>query len=92
MILHLRVKAGSKFNQVTKDGEGNWTMKVKAPPVDGKANDALLRFLSEILSHSKSKIRIVSGHTNRFKKLVIDDLSEQEVNKLLEEVLLKTLN
>lgn len=77
MILHLRVKAGSKFNQITKDGEGNWTMKIKASPVDGKANDELVRFLSEILKLSKSKIRIVSGHTNRFKKLVIDGWAKQ---------------
>ena len=89
MLLHLRARAGSKLNQVTKDGEGNWVMKVKVPPVDGKANDELIRFLSKILNVSKSKVRIVSGHTNRFKTLEIDELSEAEVNKALEAGALK---
>lgn len=92
MILHLKAKAGSKLNQIIKDGDGNWVMKVKAPPVDGKANDEVIRFLSEVLNLSKSKIRIVSGHTNRFKTLAIDEQTDAEVNKALESASLKTLN
>jgi len=84
MILHLRVKPGSKINLLTKDADGKWVMKVKAPPVDGKANEEVIRFLSEVLKIPKSKITIVAGHTNRFKKIEINGLSEEDVRIKLE--------
>ncbi|HYV93310.1 MAG TPA: DUF167 domain-containing protein [Chitinophagales bacterium] len=84
MILHLRVKAGSKFNQLTKDAEGKWVMKVKAPPVEGQANEELIRFLSEVLKIPKSKISVIAGHTNPFKKIEIMSLSEEEVRIKME--------
>jgi len=84
MILHLRVKAGSKFNQLTKDAEGKWVMKVKAPPVEGKANDEVTKFLSEVLEIPKSKIIIAAGHTNPFKKIEVLNLSEEVVRIKME--------
>jgi len=42
-------------------------IKLNAPPVDGKANDELLRFLVEALDCSKSEVVLVRGQTNRLK-------------------------
>ena len=84
MILHLRVRAGSKFNQLTNDSEGKLVMKIKAPPVDGKANEEVIRFLSEILRIPKSKISIAGGRTNPYKKIEVMDLSEEQVRVKLE--------
>lgn len=44
-------------------------IKLKAPPVDNKANEELVRFLAKVLKVPKSNIEIVSGH--RCKKKVI---------------------
>lgn len=90
MILHLRVKPGSKINLLTKDAEGKWLMKVKAPPVDGKANDEVIRFLSEVLKIPKSKIMIASGHANQFKKIEIISLNDEEIRIKLEAHLQKS--
>jgi uncharacterized protein (TIGR00251 family) len=46
-------------------------LKIKAPPVDGKANRELLRFLGEIFAVPQSSIRLVQGETSRYKKIEI---------------------
>ncbi len=49
------------------------TLKVqlKAPPVDGKANEELIRFLSKLLGLRQAEIEILSGETSRKKRVLI---------------------
>ena len=42
-----------------------------APPVDGKANEALISFLSDFFGVRKSGIQILSGHTARLKRVAL---------------------
>ena len=44
-----------------------WTIRIAAAPVDGRANEVLIEFLSERLDCSKSEIRIVKGFGSREK-------------------------
>ena len=53
-------------------------IRVAAPPVDGAANDALIRFLSERLGVSRSAVAIVSGATSRTKRVRISGMSAAE--------------
>jgi hypothetical protein len=46
-------------------------LKIKAPPVDGKANRELLRFLGEIFAVPQSSIHLVQGEASRYKKIEI---------------------
>ncbi len=59
------------------------TVKIRlvAPPVDGAANEELIKFLSDILDVPKSKIEIVAGATGRDKLVSILDISSQEVHQ-----------
>jgi len=63
--------------------DGSLKIRLTAPPVDGAANEALVKFLSETLSISKSKVEIVSGHTGRQKIVRIGGVSEADVIRLL---------
>lgn len=72
MFLHIKAKPGSRANQISSAGDGTIVVKVKAPAQGGKANEELIRFLSEKLNLPKSKIQIVSGFTSPFKKIEID--------------------
>jgi hypothetical protein len=63
--------------------DGSLKIRLTAPPVDGAANEALVKFLSETLSLSKSSVEIVSGHTSREKRVKISGKSEAEVIRLL---------
>jgi len=51
--------------------DGTLKIKLKAPPVDGKANEELIEFLSEKFDVAKSKIKIVRGEKGRNKVIEI---------------------
>jgi uncharacterized protein YggU (UPF0235/DUF167 family) len=54
-----------------------------APPVDGAANDALLRFLAARLEIPRSALTLVSGHTARTKVVALAGVSPEEVGRRL---------
>ena len=54
-------------------------IRLKAPPVDGKANEALVDFLSEILGIPQRQITLVAGQTNRQKRLSVQGLTMELV-------------
>ena len=85
MHLFIKVKSNSKKNEILKDGSGNITLKIKAQAKDGKANEEIYNFLSEILKIPKNRIEILSGFTNPYKKLNIDleELTVKEIFSLL---------
>lgn len=60
-------------------------IRLKAPPVEGKANEELIKFLSKVLDIPKSNFEIVAGKTGRDKLISILDADGKEVNrKILE--------
>ncbi|AKD53714.1 DUF167 domain-containing protein [Spirosoma radiotolerans] len=72
MTLHLKVKPGSKVDQLFYDAAGQLNAKIRAPAQDGKANAYLVEFLAKQLGTAKSNVTIVSGFTNPNKRLDID--------------------
>jgi hypothetical protein len=72
VTLHLRVKPGSKVDQVFYDAAGKLNIKIKAPVRDGQANAYLIEFLAKQLGVAKSGITLVSGFTTSHKRLEID--------------------
>ena len=80
----LRVKPNAKQNQLLGFKEGVLHIRIAAPPVEGKANDALIKFLSERLGVSKSRVSIEKGLTGRTKTIVIHGLSQSQAEKQLE--------
>lgn len=58
-------------------------LAITAPPVDGKANQAVVEFLSDLLKVSKSSVTIVSGETGRNKLIAIRGLTAEQVRKAL---------
>lgn len=63
------------------DEAGVLKVRVKAPPVDGAANAALIQLLAKRLGIAKSKISLVSGATARNKILEIEGVSRDELRK-----------
>ena len=58
--------------------------RVTAPPVEGRANEALLRLLADALGVPKSSLRILQGQRSREKLVAVDGLDEAEVRRRLE--------
>ena len=67
MLINIKVIPRSKSNSIEKDGDGNYKVKLNAPPVEGKANAALIKFLAEYFKIKKSQIKIIGGEKSRNK-------------------------
>ena len=63
------LKPQARKNEILGVVNGRFKIAITATPVDGKANIALIAFLSEILSLKKKDIIIASGHTNPLKMI-----------------------
>ena len=78
----VRVMPRSGRNEISEIQEdGTIKIRLKAAPVEGQANKALIEFLSEILDIPKSKIEIVAGQSGRDKLITILDLDSDSVQK-----------
>jgi len=80
--VHVNPNAGQ--NKVVGFQDGLLKVMIAAPPIKGKANQELLRFLSDLLGISKSNLAIEKGETSKKKTVAISGLSQSEVLRLLE--------
>jgi len=71
MKIFVRVKPAAKDAMVEKIDEINFKVEVKEPPVEGRANMAVVKALAEYFGVTQSDIRIVSGFTSRSKIIEI---------------------
>ncbi len=60
-----------------------WKLDLAAPPVDGKANEACIRFFAELAGVPQSRVRIVLGLTSRTKVIEIDEVSQEMLESKL---------
>ena len=61
-----------------------WKLSLAAPPVDGKANEECVRFFAELAGVPRSRVRIVTGLTNRNKVVEIDGVADERLKALCE--------
>ena len=59
-------------------------IKLAAPPVDGKANQELVKFLSKKLKVSRSRLNLISGEKARLKSVQVSGLGDGEVEAFLQ--------
>jgi uncharacterized protein (TIGR00251 family) len=67
---------------------GALLVRVTAPPVDGAANEALIRVLSRRLGVAKGGIRIVTGRTSKVKVVEVAGIDEPELQRRLSATIL----
>lgn len=68
-IYLVRVIPNSKINKIVTAGDNSLKIKLTAPAHEGKANKALIEFLSRHFKLSKNKISIISGEKSHEKKI-----------------------
>lgn len=71
MNIFVKVKPKAREEKIEKIDEAHYTVHVKDIPEKGKANDGVVRLLSDYFSIQKSKIIIISGKTSRLKVINI---------------------
>ncbi|HEY58257.1 MAG TPA: DUF167 domain-containing protein [Anaerolineae bacterium] len=87
--LAIRVTPRARRNEVAEVlNDGTIRIRLTAPPVEGKANKALIQFLSKILDVPSSRISIVAGETGRDKLVSILDMEPEEAQRRILEHLI----
>ena len=82
-ILRVHVIPNARSDVVVGEHGGAVKVKLRAPAVEGKANEALVRFLAEQLKLSRNAIVLKRGATSRDKIIEIHGLSEEDVCRRL---------
>ncbi len=79
----LYCQPGAKQTRCVGLHDGKPKVQLKAPPVDGAANKALITFLSELCGVPKSAISIELGASGRTKRVEVAGLSDEELGRRL---------
>ncbi len=71
MKIFVKVKPAAKEATIEKLDEINFKVEVKEPPVEGRANMAVIRALADYFGVAQSDVRITSGFTSKLKTIEI---------------------
>lgn len=82
VVLRLHIQPGAKTSGFAGRHGDAMKLRLAAPPVDGKANKALLAYLADFCGLPKSKVELVSGHTSRAKRVRLSGLSTSGLGRL----------
>ena len=74
LTLRVRVQPRASRNALSGEREGALVVRLTAPPVEGAANEALVRLLGKALGVAPSAVRVVSGATGRNKVVSVAGL------------------
>ncbi|MCM1323569.1 MAG: DUF167 domain-containing protein [Acetobacter sp.] len=90
-ILRVRVTPNSSKCAVSgiftdSDGRDYLKINLNAVPEKGKANQELIKFLSKLLKQSKSAFTLISGETDRYKKLSLTTTNTKEIEQILQQL------
>lgn len=80
--ISIRVIPNASKTEVAGKEGATWKIRLAAPPVEGKANEALVEFLSDSLDVAKSSINIIRGQSSK-QKIVEIPISSPDIEILL---------
>lgn len=81
--LRVRLQPGASRDEIVGWEDNELRVRVTAPPVEGRANKALVDLLAKRMRVAKGSISIVAGQAARSKLVVVEGLDESEVRSLL---------
>jgi uncharacterized protein len=83
VILTVRVQPRASKDEITGVMGGALKVRLRAPAVEDRANEALCEYLEELLKTPKAAVRILSGHHSRSKRVEVRGVTEQEILALV---------
>jgi uncharacterized protein (TIGR00251 family) len=81
--LHVRVQPGASRDEIVGVIDGALKIRLRAPAVENRANEALVEFLAHLLKTPKSAVRILAGERSRLKRIEIRSVTKQQVLGLM---------
>ena len=90
VTLAVRAQPGAKRSTIVGVyGEGmsaQLKIAVQAPPIEGRANSALIAFLADFFSIPKGSVELLSGELSRSKVFLLRGITDQKANGLLKSI------
>ena len=83
VLLTLKISPNASKNEIIKTDDGI-KVKITAQPIDGKANKALIEYLSKLWKIPKTSMEIVRGETAKEKTLLFKNGTETKIKELLQ--------
>jgi uncharacterized protein len=83
VIFGLRVVTRASKSEIVGEVEGILRVRISAPPVDGAANEEVVRLLAKTFGVAKSNVAIVSGQTSKTKRIRITGVTAAQLQKIL---------
>jgi uncharacterized protein (TIGR00251 family) len=83
MRLRVRVTTRATRDEVAGVRDGTVLVRVTAPPVDGRANEAVCRTVARALRIAPGRVAVVRGHAAREKTLEIEGVDEAAARRVL---------
>ncbi|HKV24365.1 MAG TPA: DUF167 domain-containing protein [Candidatus Acidoferrum sp.] len=84
IVVAVRVQPRASKDEVAGEMGGALKVRLQAPAVENRANEALVELLAELLKRPKSAVRILSGERSRTKRVEIQGVTKEEVLRLQE--------
>ena len=81
--LRLRIQPRASREEIAGVAGDTIRIRLTAPPVNGTANEALVRFLAVLLKVRRSAVELVSGQTGRTKLVAVTGVSVEETEQRL---------
>ncbi len=83
LVVAVRVQPRASRDEVVGEMDGALKVRLQAPAVENRANDALCEYLAALLKTPKSAVRILSGERSRIKRIQIRGVTKLQVLGLL---------
>jgi uncharacterized protein len=81
--LRVRLQPGASRSEIAGERDGAILVRVTAPPIEGRANEALRKLIAKRLGVARGRVTIVRGQRARDKVVRIDGVEEGEARKAL---------
>lgn len=81
VVLTLHIQPGAKRSECAGTHGEALKIRLAAPPIEGRANAALIAFIAKTLDVPKSRVELVSGETSRAKRVRIEEVDAEAVRR-----------
>jgi uncharacterized protein len=83
VTITVRLQPRAKRDEVVGERDGVVVIRVTAPPVDGRANEALCRLIAKRAQVARSRVEIVRGHSAREKVVRVEGVEDDVLRAAL---------
>ena len=85
IVFTVRVQPRASKDEIAGVMEGALKVRLRAPALENRANEALIAFLAGLLKTPKSAVRILAGERSRVKRIEVVGVTRSQIEDLLRE-------